>query len=118
AISADQTAFGDTRRSGYRVRSAFGRRLDFPNPSPLFRIDGDEPAIQRTDVHAIVIKGRPAIDHIAAHELGVILGNFRIVGPELASRSRIDSVYDAPRTGRVEHAISHQGRRLQSAQGR
>ena len=77
-----------------------------------------EPAVEHADVDLALVERGAAIDDVAAGDVVVLAMHFGVVLPQLLAGARVDRVGDAPRSGRIHHAVDDERRGFEAAVGR
>jgi hypothetical protein len=115
AVADDDLPVRDARRAGDCVRLVLIDRRRLPCDLAARRIDRGQPSVEHTDVDTALVERGAAIDDVTAGDVVVLAMHFGVVLPQLLAGARVDRVGDAPRSGRIHHAVDDQRRRLEAA---
>ena len=90
---------------------------DIPHRIAGFRVQRDEPAVERAEVYLALVEGDSAIDGVAADGANIGAGYFGIEGPQDFAGPCIERIRDAPLAGGVDHTVGDEGRRFEAMCG-
>jgi hypothetical protein len=100
------------RCAGDRVRLGLIDRDDRPDRLAGGRIQRDQPAVDRADIHLALPHRDAAIDHVAAGMDRLAADHLRIIFPQHPPRSGIERHHLRPGGGGVHDPVDHERRRF------
>src|SRR5580658_2554126 len=104
---------GDLRCPGARIRHRVVRYgVDFPDLLTRRRVQRMQTAVDRSHIHTTLPDGNTPVDQVAAGISGRQVRGARVVAPDLLAGTGVDRIHVTPRSGRIHHAVDHDGSRF------
>jgi hypothetical protein len=103
--------------AGNRVRLRLVDGEDIPERRPRLRVESDETAVERPDVHLAMVEGHTSIHDVAADGARAGARHLGIVGPQDLSGPSVEGIDNAPLDRGVDHPVHDERGGFEPAMG-
>src|SRR6185369_2520247 len=114
-IPDENVSLGNAWSAGNCIRLGLVNGNGSPNRFARSRIQRDESAVQRTDVHLAVVESYSSIHNVAANPASASSGYFRVESPQDFAALCVQRISNAPCARGVDHTVQDEWRSFQTA---